>query len=231
MWQDQDLPDAVIFDLDGTLIDSADDVIRCLTETCAAKGLTLVGQLSRACIGPPLPDMLQKLLPKLPAKILHDVVQDFRERYARSGFPTTHLFPGVQQLLAFLQEKNVICFIATNKPRHLTEMLLTRLGITNAFTAWQCIGDYNINTKSGLLRTLSAEHDLRAGYCVVIGDGTSDIDAANQTGMRSIAHLGGYGARDALLACHPSETVENMEGVMPLLLGHPNAQQTFRGSL
>jgi phosphoglycolate phosphatase-like HAD superfamily hydrolase len=179
---------AVVFDLDGTLVDSSGDILESIENSFLRLGLPLEVELTSKWIGPSLSNMLKAIAPQLPNGDLDNVAKCFRELYDRSGFPLTTAYDSVEELLEFLTSRNVPCLIATNKPRYATENLLTKKNLSRFFKGWNCIGD-----------------------------GASDIDAAKKLGMKSIAHLGGYGRRECLLACRPDHAVERMSEIKQIL--------------
>jgi phosphoglycolate phosphatase len=124
----------------------------------------------------------------------------------------------VIQLLSQLQKSGIICFIATNKPRHLTENLLDIKKIRQYFTDWMCTGDNNISNKADLIFHLLDKYNLPPTQCIFIGDTVEDMLAAKKTGVRSVAHISGYGKKEELLACNPTFTIEHMAGLETILL-------------
>jgi phosphoglycolate phosphatase len=208
---------AVVFDLDGTLIDSSRDILDCIERSFSSLDLPLRAELTPASIGPPLPDMLKAMAPELSDTALDNSVTRFRELYAASGFPLTVIYDGVEELLESLQSKNIRCLIATNKPRHLTQDVLSRKNLARFIDDWKCIGDDGAATKTELLSALMKTWNACPALTWMVGDSASDITAAQGLGIKSIAHLGGYGARDGLLACGPDYAVERMSDAKPIL--------------
>jgi phosphoglycolate phosphatase len=208
---------AIIFDLDGTLVDSSGDVLTCIRDAFSELQYNMENTLSAACIGPPLIDMLRQLAPSQPDEVLEKIVVNFRKRYADSGFRDTVIYDGVMPLLAQLKQQGIACLIATNKPRYLTEELLKRKELSEYFQGLMCIGDNGITGKTGLVSALIDQHGVTPLHSIVIGDGVGDIEAAKLLGMMSIAHLGGYGAAEELLACKPTYAIDSMTEATTLL--------------
>jgi len=118
--------ETVIFDLDGTLVDSSGDILASIEKAFAQLGFPLETPLNPECIGPPLPEMLARISPVLRPDQVSTAVGRFREIYGASDFSRTRIYPGVEALLSALAGQGTPCMVATNKPRALTLDLLKK---------------------------------------------------------------------------------------------------------
>lgn len=186
----------VLFDLDGTLIDSAADFIHVLHEMRRADGLPIlpedrirntVSNGSKALIqlayGSEIPD----------SHALEQKRQELLERYLVCAGDRASLFDGMDDVLRQLEQRDTPWGIVTNKPTRFTDVLLHKLNLVNRCAISICPDDVK-KTKpdpEGLLlacaRT-SAQPD-RAWY---VGDHARDIEAGKAAGMRTIAARYGY---------------------------------------
>ncbi len=185
----------VLFDLDGTLADTAPDMAQALNLLLKEKdyeplpfdtirpwvshgGLALV----RLGFGEQMRDVE-----------LEDLRQRFLEIYAENLCRETHLFPGIPQLLTMLSENGLNWGVVTNKPGYLTEPLLAQLTIQPPPT---CIvsGDTTNNRKPHpepmLLACKQAGSDPHE--CLYVGDAERDIHAGKRAGMKTLVALFGY---------------------------------------
>jgi len=124
---------AVLFDLDGTLVDSSEGILNATKETLSRLGMAPPSDDEiKSCIGPPLGETLESIMrwSGSQKKEFYDV---FRPIYRDKYVFQCKLYPGIEQLLIELQEKGVLVGIATNKRNDSTELLLQHLGIYGLF--------------------------------------------------------------------------------------------------
>ena len=186
---------AVLFDLDGTLADTAPDLGHALNAMRLARAL------------PPLPSSSTRPVTSLGARGLlqvgfgiapgHADYQSMREEFLRiyesNICRDSRLFPGMEELLEVIEARRMRWGVVTNKSEHLARMLLEKLGIASRAA---CIvgGDTTPHFKPHPAPLLAACDALRepAGSCVYIGDDQRDIAAGQAAGMRTAAAMWGY---------------------------------------
>jgi phosphoglycolate phosphatase len=207
----------LVFDLDGTIVNSSADVLASLEFALQATNLVPTRRLDRTLIGPPLAQIVRDVLGNASDDDVTLAVAAFRKHYDNSQYPATELYPGVRDLLDAAVAHGATLLLATNKPRNATMMILDRLDVRAAFAGIICSGDGPAKDKTGLVAEL-----LRQNTCVsqqgwMIGDAVADIQAGKAHGLKTVAHLGGYSAPHLLLAAEPDIAVERMEQVLPIL--------------
>nr|WP_095362825.1 phosphoglycolate phosphatase [Stenotrophomonas rhizophila] len=187
-------PRAVLFDLDGTLLDSAPDMLATANAMLAARGrapITLealrpvVSKGSRAMVAVAFPELGQEARDAL--------VPEFLDRY--EGLIGQHavLFDGVAGMLDALEAAGCAWGIVTNKPEYLARLILPQLGWETR-CAVLIGGDSLAQRKPHPLPLLAAAErmGIDPGTCIYVGDDERDIVAANAAGMASVAALWGY---------------------------------------
>ena len=122
--------DAVLFDLDGTLIDSAPGIFDSFEFTLAQYEMTVPQERLRRFLGPPLRESFAKLLP--PDEV-ERAVEIYRAHYAEASGALTKLYPGTKELLSALREAGYIVCLATSKVRYAALKLLDKLELTPYF--------------------------------------------------------------------------------------------------
>ena len=186
--------ESIVFDLDGTLIDSAPGVITCLMSTIEEAELEAdKGRLNRDLIGPPLETMLKTLCPTESAEKIAAAVETFRRIYDAAPTVGCSVFPQALQLLSDLRAQNKCLFLATNKPLKPALTLIDRLDLGRfeaVFTPDMTKG--RRLTKAEMLQSLISEFDLDRAQTVMVWDALSDIRAAHTAGIKGIAVLWGY---------------------------------------
>jgi len=186
----------VIFDLDGTLLDTAPDILASLVAAYAAAGLgeTIQSQLPTSLIGPPLGSIIRALTPNLDEAQQATVLAEFCKTYDASNYLLTRTFPGVRETLAWLDERSYRIFVATNKRRIPTERLLRTFGLMDH--VWDIVTRDRMpageETKVEMYQSLMERWRLDPDRTLVIGDMPADLQAATECGLRGAAALYGY---------------------------------------
>jgi phosphoglycolate phosphatase len=187
-------PAAVLFDLDGTLLDTARDMVHALNVICAEEGAAPVGydqargQVSNGAVG-----LLRLAFPEFDPTRDTALHRRYLERYGKRLAVETRLFPGLDGLLEDLDRAEVPWGIVTNKPRHLTEPLLAALGLHRR-AACTVSGDTLPERKPHPRPLLFALEQLAAdpAKSVYVGDARRDIEAGRAAGTVTVAVRYGY---------------------------------------
>ncbi len=184
--------DAVLFDLDGTLLDTAPDLISALDELARELGMALPSGDLRPCVSFGTPALLGALgfgrdHPEFPT-----LRQRYLAIYEANLCRYTQFFEGVNALLDELAERAMPWGIVTNKPGSLTERLLAALELHPACCVSGDTLRYSKPHPAPLLRAanLLGANPLR---CIYVGDIHNDILAAQAAGMRPLVAAYGYG--------------------------------------
>ena len=176
---------AVIFDLDGTLIDTAGEIATALERTFQELGHAPmpVGEV-RDLIGRGVPSLVERALLKGGGTDnLGHAVERFEAHYARTVGTASLLFPGVRAGLETLAAAGVPMAVVTNKPRFFTEQLLKGLGVTPFFGA-VVAGDDGIRRKphGDMLVAACERMGSHPARTLMLGDSDNDVIAARAAG-------------------------------------------------
>ncbi len=123
----------ILFDLDGTLIDSAPAILASFREAFARSGIAPARAIDASVIGPPLAETLELLSGSADPALLGRLAEAFKASYDSEGYQATAAFAGVGELLADLAGAGLTLSIATNKRLHPTRLILDHLGWTGHF--------------------------------------------------------------------------------------------------
>lgn len=187
---------AVLFDLDGTLIDTAADFIRIIQDMCRAENRPIVdAALIRTQVSEGARAMVKLVYPEMdvqdPIFLAHR--QRFLDLYGEDIAVDTDLFEGMYPLLADLESKNIPWGIVTNKPRWLSEALLKALNLTERCAVLVCPEDVKHTKPDPEPMFLAAKQiEIPAEACIYVGDHPRDIDAGRHAGMYTILAAYGY---------------------------------------
>jgi phosphoglycolate phosphatase len=184
---------AVLFDLDGTLSDSAPGILAALRHAFAVNGLPpLDPRTERALLGPPFYESLPPLIGGTAA--LPAVIAAYRERYGAGLMYETTAYDGVEEVLATLHGAGVRLAVATSKPEHYAVPIVDRLGLADYF---ETVGgdelDGSLPTKAlvidKVLRRLGVPP---AAQVVMVGDRAHDVLGARAHGIGCVGAGWGY---------------------------------------
>jgi phosphoglycolate phosphatase len=217
---------AVLFDLDGTLVDSRPGIIAALNETLRA-----LGEPERASaeleplIGPPVHEAFAGLLAdRAPdGAALDEIVAGYRARYRVGMVERSIVYPGVPELLEALDAAGEALAVATSKAGPLAAELLAGLGLAHRFRA--IVGpvpparDDKARTIGRALEALGIAASAGPG-AVMVGDRHHDVAGARAHGMRAIGVTWGFGDADELRAAG-ADAIAADPAALGALLGLP----------
>ncbi len=187
-------PKLVLFDLDGTLLDSAPDMVATVNRMRAARGQ---GPMALEALRPHVSKgsraMSAAAFPELGGDVPGEMIREFLDIYEQVLGRHSVLFDGVAELLDAIEAAGSRWGIVTNKPEYLARQVLPALGWETR-SAILIGGDTLPERKPHPLPLLHAAAELGVAIddCVYVGDDRRDIDAARAAGMRSVVALWGY---------------------------------------
>lgn len=192
----------VLFDLDGTLTDSAEGVIRSAQYMQEKMGIEKwADEDLKFIVGPPLMKTFTEDF-AMDAETAETALAYFRERYTTVGLFENRLYPGIEAMLAALREKGKRLAVATSKKEETAVRILEHFGVAKYF---EIIGgdnraagrDNKAKVIAYVLEQMRAEkHDV-----VMVGDRKFDVEGAHAMGIPCVAVEYGYGDRAEFLAC------------------------------
>jgi len=201
----------LVFDWDGTLIDSARTIVACIQAACRDLGLTVPDEARAShVIGLGLKDALSYAIPGLPEGDYGRVVESYRRHY-RARDPEIPLFPGAQAMLAGLKARGHILAVATGKSRAGLARALDNTGLRPFFAASRCADECASKPAPDMLWELMDELGTDAVDTLMIGDTVHDLQMAVHAGVRAVAVSHGAHPRDDLVALAPLACLENID--------------------
>jgi phosphoglycolate phosphatase len=190
-----ELPPCILFDLDGTLVDSFPGIEFSVRKALAICGVPLVVDGLRDLIGPPIRTILSRAGNVLEAGALDALEQEFRASYDDEGWRLSSCYPEARLVLQLMREREHRLFVVSNKPRHISLPILEREGILKCLEAVVTRDSRtpHYSGKDEMIETLLAEHSIAHDHCVIVGDTVEDATAAAKVGIRFVFITHGYG--------------------------------------
>ncbi len=193
--------DLIVFDWDGTLMDSTSAIIASMQSAARDLGVPAPDKKSASyVIGLGLQDALQAAMPDLDAKHYPKMVERYRYHYLSQDHQLT-LFKGAREMLDDLASQGYFLAVATGKSRVGLNRALATTGVTSVFDATRCADETFSKPHPAMLQELTRELGQDMGRTVMIGDTTHDLQMAGNAGAAAISvHYGAHPASE--LAAH-----------------------------
>ena len=194
----------IIFDFDGTLVDSQIDIKESLkTAIYKIKGVNIDSSLLK--IGPPIEEMIKTIFADISQEEMEKIVNTFRFLYNESGFNKTVCYRGIKSLLKRLKKQKKHIYIATNKPEYLTKKILNKLNIEyfdDICTIDKIEGVFLL--KKEMISLLIQKNKLNRKTTLMIGDTASDVRSGIENGIATIGVGYGYEKKEQIIIANPN---------------------------
>lgn len=199
----------LVFDWDGTLVDSAQAIVESLQGACTDLGFAPpTEERARHIIGLGLTDALRSAIPHVPESEYRRIVERYRIHFlARDA--NLQLFPGVRSGLDALLSRGYLLGIATGKSRRGLERALDSLDIRNCFAVSRCADEGFSKPHPGMLEAVMSELAFTPEQTLMIGDTTHDLQMAENAGVRALAVSYGAHPKSQLVAARPHACVDS----------------------
>jgi phosphoglycolate phosphatase len=195
---------AVIFDLDGTLLDTLEDIANSVNTGLSSMGLPVHKiEAYKPFIGEGREALAIKALPhdqRIPDKI--NLLLDYINREYLSHWPdNTHLYPGIEEMLDCLYSRNIQMAILSNKPQEFTDVMVSRY-----LSKWHfeviagAVPSIPKKPDPAMAQQICEKMSLLPSQCVFLGDSEIDIKTAHRAGMFSVGATWGFRSAQELIS-------------------------------
>jgi phosphoglycolate phosphatase len=207
----------VVFDLDGTLVDSVPDLAAAVDAVLVELGLAPAGQARvRDWVGNGARVLMERALgaalDEAPAPaLLERAHAAFLAHYGRDPSSRTRLYSGVREGVLGLRDAGLVLGLVTNKPAAFIEPVLAGVGLSGCFRL--CLGGDSLPRKKpdpAPLRHVAAHFGLPPSACLMVGDSRHDIVAGRAAGFRTLAVPYGYNHGEPVRESGPDGVVESL---------------------
>lgn len=195
----------IFFDLDGTLTDSSPGITNAVLFALKSLGYPIVSKEELYCfIGPPLTDMFREKF-NMSDKTVYEAVHFFRSYYNDKGKFENSLYDGIANTLSTLKENGKKLFIATSKPQHFAEQILSHFGVLEYFdfvsgaTPDGQTENARATKHEVLLYLMNNIGQVKKSDIILVGDTKYDVIGANELRIDCLGVTYGFGSKDELL--------------------------------
>ncbi|MDD7517963.1 HAD hydrolase-like protein [Ruminococcus flavefaciens] len=190
--------DTLLFDLDGTLTDSTEGILKCLINAVEKMGFE-VPEDTNKFLGPPIRQSFAEFI-GMNEEQIDEAVRIFRERYSTVGLFENRVYEGIPEMLERLKKAGKRLMVATSKPEVYAVRILERFGIAPYF---EIVGgaelDGSRDYKHEVIEYVLAKADITdRSRVLMIGDRRQDVLGAHKTGLKCMGILWGYGSAEEL---------------------------------
>lgn len=186
----------VVFDLDGTLVDSAPSIMASMLAAFNEVGIEPNQPLTPDIVGPTLTVAMASLLAEASRAKLPRLTEAFKRHYDEAGYRETKIYGGVPEMLKDLRKIGCSLYIATNKRDFPTRKIINFFGWTDFFDGLYCIDSFKpaLQNKAAILQRLVHELPETSPQRIYVGDRAEDGIAANSNGFNFLWASWGYEA-------------------------------------
>ncbi|NIE97613.1 phosphoglycolate phosphatase [Acinetobacter sp. Tr-809] len=206
----------VLFDLDGTLVDSAADLYRAMNLSLEKLGIPLVTEAQvRVWVGKGAAKLCEAVLEHLFGQVVAQqqaqLLSTFVEVYARELCVNTQVYEGVLPFLEYCRNHDIAMACVTNKPEHLARGILDILQLSPYFK--MVVGGDSLAERKPhplpLLHCVQAQNTTTSAT-LMIGDSSNDVEAARRAGIDCIVVSYGYNHGENIYDCQPQQVVDRL---------------------
>lgn len=211
--------DTLLFDLDGTLTDSTEGIVKCIEHALTKMGYEMPEDTNKF-LGPPLYQSFAEFC-GMNEEQVNEAVRIFRERYSTVGLFENRVYDGIPEMLDRLKKGGKRIMVATSKPEVYAVRIFEKFGLAQYF---EIVGGANINGtrnyKHEVIEYVLAKADITdRSRVLMIGDRKQDADGAHKTGLKCMGILWGFGSIEELTEAGADYIAETPQQVTDLLLG------------
>jgi HAD superfamily hydrolase (TIGR01509 family) len=203
-----------LFDVDGTLLDSAADIVGAIQEVLAANGRANAVDFDflKNSIGHNLAAPFGDIFPDYNSQQIDELIRQYRVIYLGRGHKQTRVYPGVPEALAALPGRKST---ATTKGTPTTRAVLEQFGLIQYFDHVQGTDGFPYKPAPDLILTAMAALGARPEDCLMVGDSPADMEAGHRAGVKTCAVRYGYGKPQDLARFTPDFWIDDPRALAP----------------
>ncbi len=200
--------DLIIFDWDGTLVDSIDWIVHCLRKTAERNQCTIPDeQAAKDIIGLSIQHAMDRLFPDINEDAQEHLIASYSQEFFSREITSENLFAGVETMLNRLRDKGYLLAVATGKGRNGLDKAIAGTGLSGFFDITRCADETASKPNPKMLEQILTEMKVDRARTVMIGDSIHDMKMADNAGIPAIAVSCG---------AHDSETLQHFNPILNL---------------
>lgn len=201
----------IIFDWDGTIIDSQAHIISSMKNAVADEGLNVPqDERIRHIIGLSLNTAIETLIPGIESEAVQRIAENYRKHFFADATESSELFNGVPEIIRDLHASGYYLAVATGKGRHGLDIALEKTGLQPYFHITRCADETRSKPDPLMLDEILTDLDLAANQAIMVGDTSYDIDMAGNINMDCIAVTYGMHDKKDLENSHPTHFIDSI---------------------
>lgn len=209
----------IVFDWDGTLMDSAAHIIECLQTALTDLDLPQKSDTEiKNIIGLGLREALSVLLPEANDSELTALTARYRDHFFSEDKESSELFSGARELVEELHGQDYFLAVATGKGRRGLDKVLNETGLGKYFPITRCADESHSKPHPQMLLDIIDWYGIEASETIMIGDTDYDLQMANNAKAHAVGVTYGVHEKQRLLDCKPLTCVNNIEDLKNWLL-------------
>ncbi len=198
----------IIFDWDGTLMDSEAKIVSCLRSSIQNLDFESRTDLQlKDIIGLGLTEAILKLYPDFTESQIQLFIDEYRDQFVDKNTTPSKLFDGAKEMLNSLKQNGLLLAIATGKGRQGLDRILLKTQLQDLFDCSRCADETLSKPEPLMLTEILNELNITVQQSLMIGDTAYDLEMANNIGMNSVAITHGVHSTERLLAYQPVTNV------------------------
>ncbi|MGC8792562.1 MAG: HAD family hydrolase [Bryobacteraceae bacterium] len=206
-----------LFDVDGTLLDSAADIYAALREVLDGHPVNGFDEaMARRFIGFHLNELFRRVLPQYSEEQYEELLQKYRQIYPDRGHKLTRVYPGVEEMLAKLPGRKAT---ATTKSTATVRAVLGQFGLLSYFDHPQGTDGFPAKPAPDVIYAALQALGARPEQCMLIGDSPADMEAGRRAGVSICAVRYGYGDPTELARFSPDYWIDDPRDLLRLACG------------
>lgn len=199
----------IIFDWDGTLMDSIDKIVLCMQQAAKQENtMPPSDQAIKNIIGLSLLKAMQQLFPALTLSKKHALVEAYRVQYYAHEHINTPFYKGIGSLLRQLKSQGYTLAVATGKGRNGLNKMIQKTNTETLFSATVCADEAHSKPDPLMINMLLEKLGFSASQALMIGDSSYDLEMANNAGVKCLGVSYGVHGAEILSLCNPIAIVD-----------------------
>lgn len=208
----------IIFDLDGTLVDSKRDIAGAQLWVLHQLGVnTYKAEDLYPLIGKPLAETFARLLPQNLHGRIPEAAELYKSYYPPRALETTSLFPGVRETLEALHARGIKLATATTKLTPGTRRVMTHFGIADYFVQIQGSDEIPFKPDPAIIHKILTDQSWDRDETMMVGDTDNDIEAGRRAGVRTCGVTYGSLSKQQMQSMGPDSVIDSLPELLSLL--------------